>query len=191
MAYGGECLFHTITRGGYDAASIARQLCCAVAHMHARDVYHRDIKLENAAYDAHRRPRRARVGLACTSDTYDASSIVGSPLYLAPEVLCARGQGPGPADVWSLGICLYMIYCQHAPFATASPERCQHFAAYVAHADRSVFRWSWAAFQISRPMPPAELVALVDAMLALDARERPSMPAVVRRIDGAVAARDA
>ena len=42
-------------------------------------------------------------------------TVVGTPHYMAPEVILGKGYGPH-ADVWSLGICLYEYICGMVPF---------------------------------------------------------------------------
>ncbi|GJP40357.1 hypothetical protein CLOM_g24629 [Closterium sp. NIES-68] len=74
-------------------------------------------KLRNAA------PIRVRVGdfgvSAFVKPGEKLSSVTGSPYYIAPEVL-QNYYGP-EADVWSLGIVVYMLLCGYPPFFADEP----------------------------------------------------------------------
>lgn len=50
-----------------------------------------------------------------------ADSVVGSPDYMAPEVLRGREYGTS-VDYWSLGCILYEFLCGFPPFSGAQPE---------------------------------------------------------------------
>ena len=41
--------------------------------------------------------------------------MVGTPHYIAPEVIIGKGYSC-PADIWSVGICLYEFICGGVPF---------------------------------------------------------------------------
>jgi NIMA (never in mitosis gene a)-related kinase len=53
-----------------------------------------------------------------TSQTLEAFSKVGTPLYMSPEVLLGQGYG-FEADVWSLGCVLYELCRLRSPFKPA------------------------------------------------------------------------
>lgn len=42
-------------------------------------------------------------------------TIIGTPHYMAPEVLSGKGYG-FMVDLWSVGICLYEFMCGYVPF---------------------------------------------------------------------------
>ncbi|CAI5467102.1 unnamed protein product [Closterium sp. Yama58-4] len=131
---GGE-LFDEIVRRGRlserDAAQVFSQIVSAVAFCHSRGVLHRDLKPENillarypasaaAAAAAGACPRvvvakLADFGLAIPLKQGErARGVAGSPFYIAPEVL--RGDYSLEADLWSLGVILYILLCGAPPF---------------------------------------------------------------------------
>jgi len=111
-------LGHLVNRGGPLAASqvlrLAAGLAEALKSMHSSDVTHRDLKPSNilAAADG---PKLIDFGIARIAESERltaAGIVVGTPGYIAPEVL--RGQAPTPAvDVFALGAVLYHATAGH------------------------------------------------------------------------------
>lgn len=130
---GGELLDAVIQKGSYnesDARTIFKQLIDAVNYMHAKDVVHRDLKLENlllAESGDINTVKVADFGLAKKFAGGGAlSTICGTPQYVAPEVI-KGGQNPytyGPeCDIWSCGIILFILLGGYPPFYDESEPR--------------------------------------------------------------------
>ncbi|AQK47461.1 Serine/threonine-protein kinase SRK2A [Zea mays] len=121
-AAGGE-LFERICDAGRfhedEARYFFQQLVCGVSFCHAMNICHRDLKLENTLLDGSPAPR-----LKICDFGYSKSSVlhsrpkstVGTPAYIAPEVLSRREYDGKHADVWSCGVTLYVMLVGAYPF---------------------------------------------------------------------------
>ncbi|KAL7545871.1 hypothetical protein ACHAWF_010875 [Thalassiosira exigua] len=110
-----------------DAARILRQVLEAVAYMHRRGVVHRDIKPENILFSSTSDDSPVKIvdfGLARPyrdGREPPMSTIVGTPYYIAPEVL-RKKYGPS-CDLWSVGVVAYILLCGYPPFNGRTNEQ--------------------------------------------------------------------
>lgn len=119
-APGGEIFDHLVRNGRMpepEARRIFRQIVLAVRYLHQQRVVHRDLKAENLLLDADNNIKLADFGF---SNEYTPgvplNTWCGSPPYAAPEIFEGK-QYDGPrADVWSLGVVLYVLVCGALPF---------------------------------------------------------------------------
>lgn len=93
------------------------QIAGALQHMLKMRVMHRDLKPANIFIDSNDNMKLGDLGLGrdFSSQTMEAFSRVGTPLYMSPEVL----QGSGydfKCDVWSLGCISYELCALVSPF---------------------------------------------------------------------------
>ncbi|KAF5203033.1 kinase domain [Thalictrum thalictroides] len=99
-----------------EAVSVMSQLMEAIAHCHRRGVAHRDIKPDNILFDGRNRLKLADFG---SSDFFGnghaMSGLVGTPYYVAPEVVSGRDYNE-KVDVWSAGVILYIMLAGIPPF---------------------------------------------------------------------------
>ncbi|KAG6545153.1 hypothetical protein Mapa_013418 [Marchantia paleacea] len=121
LCEGGELFDRIIARGHYserEAAAVTRTIVEVVQVCHKHRVMHRDLKPENFLFanKENNSPLKAiDFGLSCFFTPGERfSEIVGSPYYMAPEVL-KRNYGP-EVDVWSAGVILYILLCGVPPF---------------------------------------------------------------------------
>ncbi|XVE96228.1 hypothetical protein REPUB_Repub02eG0203800 [Reevesia pubescens] len=121
LCAGGELFDRIIQRGHYTerkAAALARIIVSVVEACHSLGVMHRDLKPENFLFINHEEESPLKTidfGLSMffkPGETF--SEVVGSPYYVAPEVL-QKHYGP-ECDVWSAGVIIYILLSGVPPF---------------------------------------------------------------------------
>lgn len=121
LCEGGELFDRIVARGHYTeraAAAVTKTIVEVVQICHEYGVMHRDLKPENFLFGNKKEnaPLKAiDFGLSVFFKPGERfTEIVGSPYYMAPEVL-KRNYGP-EVDVWSAGVILYILLCGVPPF---------------------------------------------------------------------------
>jgi pimeloyl-ACP methyl ester carboxylesterase len=105
--------------------ALGAQIADALTHAHERGVVHGDLKSANVVVRDDGRAKVLDFGIArrieaigaegTTLADPTASRIVGTPAYMAPEVL--SGALPDPrSDIWSLGVLLFEMATGRLPF---------------------------------------------------------------------------
>uniref|UniRef100_A0A0E0KHL3 non-specific serine/threonine protein kinase n=1 Tax=Oryza punctata TaxID=4537 RepID=A0A0E0KHL3_ORYPU len=171
---GGELFDRIVARGRYTeraAAAAARTVAEVVRACHAHGVMHRDLKPENFLYAGKSEDAQLKAidfGLSVFFRPGERfREIVGSPYYMAPEVL-RRDYGP-EVDIWSAGVILYILLCGVPPFWA---ETEQGVARAILRGAVDFDREPWP--RISRAAK-----SLVRQMLDVDPRRRPTAQQVL------------
>ena len=87
-----------------------KQMLNALDYLHSEmDTCHRDLKLENILIDKNMNFKILDFGLSCKGNVSNVTGAVGSPNYVAPEILTAKHYDGTKADVFSLGVLLFII----------------------------------------------------------------------------------
>ena len=170
LVEGGELFDRLAARERFveaDARRVVRALLSAVGHVHASGFAHRDLKPENVLMRSARGSDCALVladfGFAacCGEGRGELRGLVGSPQFVAPEVLEGLPYGRG-VDVWALGVITYIVLSGYAPFFGA--DRAQMYGR--------VRRGEWSFHHDCWRHVPSDARALVRDMLTLEPARR-------------------
>lgn len=110
-----------------EACQVFLQIVAGLGHIHDQNIVHRDLKPQNILL-ATGNSRREAVEVKLSDfghskvvrDGYTyARSHVGTPQYLAPEVAYNQRHYDERADLWSLGVVLYVMLTGHYPFPSS------------------------------------------------------------------------
>jgi len=128
-AAGGE-LFERICNAGRFSEDEARfffqQLISGVSYCHSMQICHRDLKLENTLLDGSPAPRLKICDFGYSKSALlhsQPKSTVGTPAYIAPEILSRKEYDGKIADVWSCGVTLYVMLVGAYPFEDPDDPR--------------------------------------------------------------------
>ncbi|KAJ8756275.1 hypothetical protein K2173_025087 [Erythroxylum novogranatense] len=167
LCAGGELFDRIIQRGHYTerkAAELTRVIVGVVEACHSLGVMHRDLKPENFLFVDKKEDSLLKTidfGLSIFFKPGEKfTDVVGSPYYVAPEVLRKR-YGP-EADVWSAGVIVYILLSGVPPFWA---ENEQGIFEEVLHGDLDFSSDPW-------PSISEGAKDLVRRMLVRDPRRR-------------------
>ena len=118
---GGE-LYDVLTKNRQDlneviAADLFRQMVASIYYLHQLGIAHCDLKPENFVFRDKEKRHLVLIdfGMAKIIEFRKYfDSVAGSPYYVAPEVLANNYNEA--CDIWSLGICLFVMIFGFAPF---------------------------------------------------------------------------
>lgn len=143
----------------------ALQLLEGIGAAHRRDIVHRDIKPENVIIDADDQVKLTDFGVAQVRNSglvqTQAGSIVGTPLYAAPEQL-SDSRVDRRADLYSIGVVLFEMLTGEVPF----------YDDNVVRLINQITSEPPPPLRKYNPSAPAELEQLLEVVLAKQPSER-------------------
>ncbi|HET6437089.1 MAG TPA: serine/threonine-protein kinase [Anaeromyxobacter sp.] len=105
-------------------AVIGARVADALDYVHFNSMLHRDVKPANVMLSRDGEVKLMDFGIAKGEDDpalTRAGMLVGSPSYMAPEVLNGEEAGPS-SEVWALGVTLYELLTGEKPFRGANSD---------------------------------------------------------------------
>ena len=104
----------------YETQFYVGSMLLMLDYLQKKFIAHRDIKPSNIMIDYNGYLKMIDFGTAKILTDY-TSTIIGTPHYIAPEILQGRGYSLS-CDFWSLGICMYEIFYGKYPFGNYANE---------------------------------------------------------------------
>jgi calcium-dependent protein kinase len=132
---GGELMERVMNEGSFSehrAAVTMNKLFSAMTYVHLKGIVHRDVKPENILYTSSTVDADIRIidfGLSRKLSLNELQSTVGTPVYLAPEMI--SGRYGFECDNWSLGCIMYIMLSGEPPFFAENVETLLEMIQYM------------------------------------------------------------
>lgn len=146
------------------------QILTSIKYVHSLNLAHRDLKLENILLADKERTivKLTDFGFVREFNPYKRqflSTVCGTTVYMAPELLKNEKYSGFLIDIWSLGVILFTMLYGEMPFDEDDDLRTKF---KIVH-DEPIYRDS---------IPP-EAIALLKKMLSKDPRARPTLTEII------------
>ncbi|KAF4319552.1 hypothetical protein JM18_005804 [Phytophthora kernoviae] len=148
------------------------QIASGVQFLHANGFAHRDLSLENVLVSDDDQCQVCDFGLAASTAKFSRETV-GKLFYMAPEVLAGVQYDATKADVWSLGVMLFIMLIGAPPVETASATDARFRLISSKGIRKLIDRWG-----LTDDLAPAA-IDLLSGMLTADPEQRMSMMQVV------------
>ena len=146
------------------------QLCLALSYIHDKQILHRDIKTQNIFIQNEHSIRIGDFGIAKGYNQNQdlGGSLIGTPLYMAPEVYNSSKKYSFRSDIWSLGCCIF--------------EMCNLKNAFEAKSWNAVFvKVNKGQRAQLNSRYSSDMKNLVDSMLNVNGKNRPTISSILEK----------
>jgi serine/threonine protein kinase len=166
-------LFRMVMRHGAFLEKVARlvvsQIVGALQTCHNADMAHLDVKLENCYVCIDGTVKLGDFGHARSNNSTLKDTKAGTLQYQAPEIRSKQRYDGCTADIFSLGVCAFILLFGSRPWKCASPSD----FCYSMYLNRRQDFWCHQTAVVS----PAAL-SFLEALMTVDPKERPDLVGV-------------
>ena len=120
-----------------------KQMLQGMLYIHSKGFCHRDLKPENILLDKLYDIKIVDFGFACPLEGRDGTgtskSVIGTPGYMAPEILAREPYLGRVGDLFALGVILFILYAGHPPYFSLANDQDKLYNLIMTH--RSDLFW--------------------------------------------------
>jgi eukaryotic-like serine/threonine-protein kinase len=142
------------------------RLCDALAYAHRRNVFHGGVKPSAVVFDVDGNPYLTDFAIVTTPDAGEDRTLLGSPLFLAPEQL-DNGETTAASDQYSLAVLTYLLVTGELPYVGQQDPHVRR---------RNFLRGAEPAHEMAakngRPSVPARVSTILSKALSLRPEDR-------------------
>ncbi len=109
------------------AIEYAKQILKGVAHAHEAQIIHRDLRPANVLISESGVCKVADFGTSRLLERSHATTVIGSPPYMAPEAF--QGRAVLASDIYSVGVMLYQMLTGALPYFSPNPAQIERLVA--------------------------------------------------------------
>lgn len=88
-----------------------------MVYMTSKGICHRDLKLENILLDENFNLKVADFGFAKVMEAAKLKTSLGTPGYMAPEIVLKKEYNGTKVDIFSAGVILFILHVGSPPFS--------------------------------------------------------------------------
>lgn len=120
-------------------------IAAGMAYVHQKNIIHRDLKTENVMLDENYYPKIADFGLSKvfeegTQNQIEQTLNIGTPTYMAPEIIEGDTHYSNKVDVFAYSIILYELMTNNKPWSDKGNLTTFNLLKYVSEGQRPTIR---------------------------------------------------
>ena len=170
-----DVIFHAGALDENTCRHYVRQVVESLDYIHSQNIAHRDLKPENLLLDENLNIKLVDFGFATVVDPAKKNKTrLGTERYMAPELMYKLPYDARKADVFALGVIIFVFYSGHPPFHEAT-ENDPYYKLFIKNPKGF---WDFHAKQNLKRQYTTSFKTLISKMIELKASERFSLEEV-------------